>query len=491
MAILPATFAGNIYPTNLDQSSSMLDKRNAETVTLSYLLNDNATGVSVQVLDSSSNVVRTINAGAQVKGSQSVVWDAKDDSNNFLPAGDYSFRVNTSGAATGAWTLFSTDSTLNNFELPRGVAVNTNPDSPYYGRIYVSNGRNSPTAAGRVMGDGVYMLNADMTDSGIPGGTGPHTAGITTFPLSDTGGSGPFRLEVGPDDRLYITDWSDAHSDLWQTDPNVTTAVQVLDSTGRDGAGLNATHGSIADVVVRGTGANRTIFTFDEDFVPSGGSTGNVIRYDIGETATFTGPPSGFAYQDGTGTANKIQNFQGSVAQASDGTFWISQVRAGGSSDTLASLMQVDSSGAIIWESVPSLAANSLNDPLRGTQGIAYDPVNNIIALVTNINITGQGNGRIQIFDPDSKSVLATFYFGSTTNTDVAFDNAGNLYVGNRSAERVRLWGPPNGGRYVDNAFSTNSLGPLGTITVIPEPTSALLILLGLAGLGLARRRSV
>jgi hypothetical protein len=492
---IPVLFAGNIYPTNLAQSTSMVDYSNAETVTLGYLLNDNATGVSIEVLDSSNAVVRTINAGAQAKGSHTVVWDATDDSSNTVPVGDYSFRVNTTGSASGAWTRYDTDGTLNNFELPRGVAVNNNPNSPFYGRIYVSNGRSTNTGAGRVMGDGVFMLNADVSQTGIPGGTGPHTAGVawqtaTSVP-ADTGGTSPFRLQVGPDDSVYITDWSDSHSGLWQANPNLTSAVEVLDNTGRAASGLNATHGSVADVIVTGTGASRTIYTFDEDFVPPGGSTGSVPRYDIGLATTHSGAPSGYRYLDGAGTlatGNRVQNFQGSIAFDNGGNLWLSQIRAGSGTDLLASLMQFDAAGALLWSSVPNLAANSLADPLRNTQGIAYDPINNLLAL-----ITGQAGGVIQIFDPVAKTVLATFNFGSTTGTDIAFDNAGNLYATNRSAERLRLWGPPNGnvgGRnYVANAFSTNSVGPLGTIRVIPEPASCLLSVFGIgAGLSLTRR---
>jgi hypothetical protein len=104
---------------------------------------------------------------------------------------------------------------------------------------------------------------------------------------------------------------------------------------------------------------------------------------------------------------------------------------------------------------------------LRGTQGIAYDPVNDLIALATN---RGAGLGAIVLFDPTTKTVVDEFNFGATTNTDVAFDNVGNLYVGNRSAEFVHVWSPPNGPAasktYADNQFSTDSLGPLGAIAL-------------------------
>jgi hypothetical protein len=501
LATGPAAFAGNIYATNLGQSSNRLDYSDGDTVTLSYLLNDNSTGVTVDVLDSSNVVVKSINAGAQLKGNNNVVWDGTDNSSTIVPIGDYSFRVNSTGAAGGAWTQFnSTAQELNYFFTPRGVAVNNNPNSPYYGRIYVAEGRGGITGpdgpTNRVTADGMYMLNADISAGGIAGGTGAHTAGVSwrlfTDVPSDGTPSSPFRLQVGPDDSVYIADFSDAHSGLWQANPNLTSAVEVLDSTGRLASGLNGTHGSLSDVIVTGTGASRTIYTADEDFIPAGGSTGSVLRYDIGETATFVGAPSGTRYMDGAGTlatGNRIQNLENSIAFDNAGNLWMSQVRSGGAADLLSSLIQVSPAGTVLWESVPNLAANSLADPLRNTRGIAYDPVNNLLALVTS-----QATGLIQIFDPVSKTILATFPFGSTTNTDVAFDAVGNLYVTNRSAERLRLWSPPNGlvsGRnYVANAFSTNSLGPLGTIRVAPEPASAMLFVLGLLGwFGCARRR--
>lgn len=465
-----ATVFGNVYPTNLGQSASSVNPGAGETLSLGYLLNEDATSVSVEILDSSNNVVRTINAGAQTKGTHSVVWDGKDDASANLTNGSYSFRVNASGAPHSDWALISVDdpvNNLNNFELPRGVAVNKNPNSPYYGRVYISNGRNLPTGNGRVMDDGVYMLNADFSDTGILGGSGPHAGGVD---WTVGGSSSPFRLEVGPDDSVYITDWSDGHSGLWQADPNVGTATEVLDSTGRDANGGNVTHGSISDVIISGTGASRTILTTEEDIAPF-----NLLRYDIGTTTTFTGPPSGVFFDNADGV---IINSLDSIAQASDGTIWMSQNRSAGTDQ--ASLIQIDSSGAIIFNSLTSLGSP---DPLRGAQAIAYDPVNNLLAVAT------ADSGNIHIFDPVAKSILSTFAFGGgSTNTDVAFDNVGNLYVTNRSAEFARIWSPPNTTGLAPNSFSTSSIGSLGGISVVPEPVSGITMLIGFFGLTASAR---
>src|SRR4051794_31075582 len=273
---------GNDYPTNLGQSANAFTT--GQNVTLSYLLNENATGgVGVSILNASNSVVRTISGGTAL-GLNQVVWDGKDNSNNNLPSGNYSFRVTSTGDTRAAWTQISTDSTLNNFELPRGVAVNTNPNSPYYGRVYVSNPRTNPTGAGRTMGDGLYMLNSDLSDTGIPGGTGPYTGGVD-WTTDGTGGVGPFRLQVGSDDSVYITDWSDQHSGLWQAPAHLGGAwTEVLDSSvGRDSLGITNVHGSISDVVISGSGANRKLYTADEDLGP-----GDIIYYNIGTDPVFT-----------------------------------------------------------------------------------------------------------------------------------------------------------------------------------------------------------
>jgi flagellar basal-body rod modification protein FlgD len=55
-----------------------------------------ATSVTVQVLDSNGNVVRTMPLGAQSAGLAQFAWDGKDDNGNVVSGGDYTLKA-TSG----------------------------------------------------------------------------------------------------------------------------------------------------------------------------------------------------------------------------------------------------------------------------------------------------------------------------------------------------------------------------------------------------------
>jgi flagellar basal-body rod modification protein FlgD len=55
--------------------------------------------VTVQVLDSSGNVVRNIAMGSQSTGLQQFTWDGKDDNGNAVAAGTYSLSAATGSAS--------------------------------------------------------------------------------------------------------------------------------------------------------------------------------------------------------------------------------------------------------------------------------------------------------------------------------------------------------------------------------------------------------
>nr|WP_279237414.1 FlgD immunoglobulin-like domain containing protein [Dyella sedimenti] len=59
----------------------------------------NAGSVTVQVLDASGNVVRTLPLGSQNAGLAQFTWDGKDDSGNAVASGSYTLKA-TSGSAS-------------------------------------------------------------------------------------------------------------------------------------------------------------------------------------------------------------------------------------------------------------------------------------------------------------------------------------------------------------------------------------------------------
>jgi flagellar basal-body rod modification protein FlgD len=61
--------------------------------TLNFTLPSAATQVTVQIKDANGNTVRTLTQGATATGAKSIAWDGKDNSNNTLASGTYSFSV--------------------------------------------------------------------------------------------------------------------------------------------------------------------------------------------------------------------------------------------------------------------------------------------------------------------------------------------------------------------------------------------------------------
>src|SRR5205823_3336384 len=133
------------------------------------------------------------------------------------------FRVEVNKAGGGVPLQISDNSNnYNQFESPRGVAVNRRPGSPYFGRIYVLNTRANSTASGRTQGDSIYVLNSDSTDA-LGQSNAPLTAGIEMViePTASLYSFMPWRLRVGEDDdMLYLCNFCDAETNkvtLYQT----------------------------------------------------------------------------------------------------------------------------------------------------------------------------------------------------------------------------------------------------------------------------------
>ncbi len=80
------------------------------TSAMSYDLSEDAAAVRVLITDGSGKLVRTDDAGAQNAGSNTYIWDGKDELGNQLPDGSYKFEIEAAdkdGKIVGAATSSS------------------------------------------------------------------------------------------------------------------------------------------------------------------------------------------------------------------------------------------------------------------------------------------------------------------------------------------------------------------------------------------------
>ncbi|MGH8247030.1 MAG: hypothetical protein ACREUU_11445, partial [Gammaproteobacteria bacterium] len=159
--------------------------------TVSFLLNESAANVTV-VFDGGAS---SSDLGPLPAGLHSFLLGA---------ATSYSIEVSKSsgpGYLNGVTNRISSEvNVLTYFFAVRGVAVNRNPSSPNFGRVYVAEGvgGTSTVPGTRTVTDGIYVLKADLTDAVGQGDTA--RSGGLTFSLATQNGNTPWKLEVGEDD---------------------------------------------------------------------------------------------------------------------------------------------------------------------------------------------------------------------------------------------------------------------------------------------------
>ncbi len=427
---------------------------------ISYRLNEAATSVNIEIFGPlpATTHVRDL-AGTTNKGLNTVGWDRQDDGGNGTDSGKtYGFKITPSDSVGHAsWDLLSNDAdTILQHYSPRGVAVNNNVASEYFGRVYVCNhygGTCTEGGATRTTGKGVYIL--------YPDGSDPTAQGDTAYDGSvswSTGNNSPYQVSVGPDDNVYITDWSDSHSGLWRGGPDCSGSfIELLDSTGRDSSGLNSVHGSISACWVEGTGASTVVYVDDEDFV--GGGTGDrtysVWRHDIG-TGPFPINAAPTVVIDDDVLLNQFVSDAGAgLIRDSSDNWYRTQYRYDGTD--LGSVFQLNAAGTTIqWDSL--VDGGTSPDPLRGAAGqCAIDEARNrlIVGISTGHGAPVSGFAVVPLPLPvgNLATQMTTVEWAGANTRGVDLDLAGNVYVVDNINERLRIYSPPDGA----NSYTTET----------------------------------
>ncbi len=430
------TAKANIYASELKAQAKV------DGYDLKFTLNEKSTTTTIRIFNG-VDLIKTIDAGAFTKGQQTVSVLSTD-----LPDGEFTWSVTATADGVDRPMKFSDNNqTQLQFFSPRGVAVDNNVESQFFGRVYSTESAPGATT-NRTTQDGVYILNSaleDVTNQGANSYAGKITWGA---------GSSPMRLCVAPDGKVYVTDWSDTHPGVWIMDPaNPTGTFKPVFSgltVGTSGLstfnGVNV-HGSIAHCYVLGTGVDTKLYTFDEDYTDATAtSVGNVLQYNIGNLETpWQSAPSSVVYNDAL-NGNLQQNMNSCIASDGRGGWWISQYRATDAAD-IPSLIHVGTDGMVNFNSgkTPALIGNSY------TGGMAINFEGTKLAMgcqdeVKVFEIVYSATGiptltRLHSIKPA---------MGANT-PGISFDRAGNVYVISNTSERLGVWALPK----ADNQFTT------------------------------------
>ncbi len=438
-------------------------------VNISYLLNEPATlGVTVNIL-SGTNVVRAIpvtagGAGAR-KGTNLVTWDGLGTGGSALPGGTYSVSITAGASGFTNWTQTSTDTNAGYYVFsPRGIAVNNNPNSLYYGRVFVGNATQNSTTTNAGDLAGLLKANADgsLADEG-QGNTNGFQAGVQ-WGTDDFNGN-PHFLRYGQDDRIYALDWDDlgvviacdmitstnqvvlsadnysanvvaGFSQGWGefdvTDAGTTNGRIWLGDNDSSGAGLWFWHtvNGVADP--NDNMGNQVIAVGgDLDLFADGGSmmdeNSNIF---VGQNISSTG--------SGSPRALAFPHWDG-VSTFTTGAVW----KAGGGDDNF--LGNFD------------LALDSRANPKYVALGLSVSGGLRVLDAKTGLVIT---NGTQVLTNLDSTNL----YFG------VAWDGAGNLYgaINNNSgtSNLWRVFSPPGTNQATTLAVETIQVGGSGSAAI-------------------------
>lgn len=381
----------------------------------------------------------------------------------------------------------------------RGVAVNKNPKSSHFGRIYVANA-NAGVQNGRQVYKGLYAINPDYTDAL---GQGTNSLPLrANFPSAGTqwwGGSttyGPYRLWVGSDNTVYAADSSGSGSTagdpVWMIDPYLTTPIAMFTYSGVTGGNSGNAGPCQSQPHVSGSLAtgDLTLTCMMWNYNAAGGGYQSVLRYNIGSgpinsSQVWTANPTIVATntQPGFGNLPGINGVTVDSVVGPNGYVYVTYPRsgtggsiAGGNNNLWVYDNQVPAN--LLWASAdPNTGGVSVGgNPATNDCFVAQSITMNGIAISSDTNYLVSGNGlaanfvvvRLTNGIPD-KSTITKYTAPNAINRSVAFDAANNVYTveGNSSSLRAYSLG------LTTTAYTYNDItGTNGTFQLVLPPTT-------------------
>ncbi|MBX3730686.1 MAG: hypothetical protein KF858_16035 [Candidatus Sumerlaeia bacterium] len=466
---------------------------------ITYTLNHAAATATVQILDSGNNVVATF-AGTTAAGVNTVNWDGTGNNAGGTPVAGgsgYRVRVAVTGTEAAGWNRYKANTGTGNSNplagtatdlvadwFPKGIAVNTDPDSDFFGTTLVGFG---------YITDSTVFANASAvvefrSDLSVKAGDNGYASRVLRHPNDD---------ETLPHPRSYTT-WGLC----W--DPTDSNRVWVTGQA-TSGAGANGTNaGSPNNFTALGVGGVLPQFRTNADPSTLIGTVPRTVRvHQYGSTKyAFYCRGNGIVEVATVNASNELATLVGNILAAEFGTasryskqvlfdsagnmYWVNNRTAANTATADGKLYRWDSA------TVQAAIANPAGAPLT-TANAAWIVTNDLTVRQRIVTAAIAPNGDVYVLSGNDGQGL--YKVGNTSTatltlnlstltaeitktefrpgtsaindaaTDMQFDAAGNLIVTEGGAEHVMGWSP--GG-----ASSTAFTAPPSQTITIQAPAS-------------------
>jgi hypothetical protein len=471
LTLLPARPShANVYATNIRLNGGVTNVvvPGGTNVAITYSLNEPATlGVTINI-NSGVSTVRTFSlvypAPGTLQGSNYIVWDGRNNSGNIV-GGLYSVSITAASSGYTNWTQTSSEANDVQYHVwePRGIAVNRNTNSPYYGRLFVANANEGLDPIGH-LGDrvGILKLNADGTyaaDGGYSDGGYDWSRGQPPFD-----GVSPWKLEVGPDDRLYVNDFYDQ---------GLIFSFDQLVSSNSIRAVLRADNYWANSLVyydgmfISGSPGNMQIWMADSHDIggANNANTAGIRRWNLTLAGIIATNDIGLTIVQ-PGVSGGLDRVPVDVAlDSSNHIYAIQDIKEVGDPSWRVLRFPAYTN---VSETNAEWRVGSGDDSMAGAAGIAIDPTSTYISVA----FKGYGsfeNGSTRVFYASNGAPVMTFAAGDD-HYDVAWDNVGNLYAADGFAQRWRSYSPPGTNQATTVAFPTIQIS-VPTPPVLSNPS--------------------